>query len=101
MQSVSINKRYGSHMQRGCDRQTLHSHIHLQVRGQEELSTRVQTSQQGGALCLLPWLQHGSIKMDLIQLFKNVYFFVKTEKDCLKSLKEENFQGPMLREHVK
>lgn len=31
---------------RGCDRQTRHPHIQLGVRRQEELSSRVQTSQQ-------------------------------------------------------
>lgn len=48
---------------RGCDRQTYHSHISIQleVRWQKELSTRVQTSQQGWALCLLFWIQNYSM----------------------------------------
>lgn len=70
MQSVLINKGTAP----TCRGQTHHSHIQLQVRGQEELSARVQTSQQGGALCLLLWLQHASVKIDLIQLFKNILF---------------------------
>lgn len=37
---------------RGCDRQTQHPHIQLQVRRQEELSSRVQTSQQAWTLSL-------------------------------------------------